>query len=504
MTQAREVAPSAALAKLASLREGAGERLTVGLSDEVIERFLPSHPDLALAIERAVEAAAKLRAQEPELMALDEAAQLERVQHGLINFYGPELMNPYVALAGAGPWIVTTKGAVIHDSGGYGMLGQGHTPAHVLDALGAPQVMANVMTAHTSQMRLVDALRREVGHRRADGCPFVGFAFMNSGSESVTIAARLADVNAKHHTDAGGLHAGRPIRRLSLEGSFHGRTHRPALYSDSGSRTYRSHMATFRDDEPLHTVVPNDVADLERAFAQAEEDGVFIEAFFIEPVMGEGNPGVGVTRAFYDAARRLTKAHGSLFFVDSIQAGLRAHGVLSVVDYPGFEDCEAPDMETYSKALNAGQYPLSVLAMNERAAKLLTPGIYGNTMTAAARAMDVATAVLDSLTPALRENIREMGCKLYGMLQALAEEVDGAIIDVQGTGLLTSASLDPARFKSHGYDSIEEYVRKRGIGVIHGGTNALRFTPHFAVTIPELELMVDGVRDALLNGPRLS
>ena len=50
--------------------------------------------------------------------------------------------------------------------------------------------------------------------------------------------------------------------------------------------------------------------------------------------------------------------------VDSIQAGLRAHGTLSIVDYPGFEDAESPDIEAYSKALNAGQYPLSVLAMN--------------------------------------------------------------------------------------------------------------------------------------------
>ena len=67
--------------------------------------------------------------------------------------------------------------------------------------------------------------------------------------------------------------------------------------------------------------------------------------------------------------------------MDSIQAGLRAHGVLSIVDYPNFEKAEAPDMETFSKALNAGQYPLSVLAVNARAAGLYRKGTYGNTMT---------------------------------------------------------------------------------------------------------------------------
>ena len=51
-------------------------------------------------------------------------------------------------------------------------------------------------------------------------------------------------------------------------------------------------------------------------------------------------------RKFYDAARALTKEHRSLLIVDSIQAGLRAKGTLSVVNYPGFEGVAAPDMET--------------------------------------------------------------------------------------------------------------------------------------------------------------
>ncbi len=68
--------------------------------------------------------------------------------------------------------------------------------------------------------------------------------------------------------------------------------------------------------------------------------------------------------------------------------------MLSIVDYPGFEKLDPPDMETYSKALNAGQYPLSVLAVSERAADLYNKGIYGNTMTANPRALDVALARL--------------------------------------------------------------------------------------------------------------
>ena len=50
-----------------------------------------------------------------------------------------------------------------------------------------------------------------------------------------------------------------------------------------------------------------------------------------------------------------------------------------------------------------------------------------------------------------------------------------------------------------GKGSSEEYMRHHGIGVIHGGENSLRFTPHFAITSAEIELMIDVVRAALAS-----
>jgi 4-aminobutyrate aminotransferase-like enzyme len=44
-------------------------------------------------------------------------------------------------------------------------------------------------------------------------------------------------------------------------------------------------------------------------------------------------------------------------------------------------------------------------------------------------------------------------------------------------------------------------MRLNGFGVIHGGKNALRFTPHFAITSEEIDLVVDGVRQSLKKGP---
>src|SRR5690606_24589510 len=135
---------------------------------------------------------------------------------------------------------------------------------------------------------------------------------------------------------------------------------------------------------------------------------------------------------------KLTRAHGSLLLVDSIQAGLRVHGVLSIVDYPGFEGIDPPDMETYSKALNAAQFPLSVLAVTAHAAGLYRKGVYGNTMTTNPRALDVACATLGLLTPQVRQNIRVRGAQAVQKLEALKAELGGLITKVQGTGLLFS------------------------------------------------------------------
>ncbi len=486
--------------KLAPLRAHAGQRRTQGLADAVVERFAASHPDLVEAIDAAVVEYARIRGEFADLLDLDEDAQVRAVQAGYINFYPEDAVNPYVALAARGPWLVTLKGAVQYDTGGYGMLGFGHTPAAVLEAMARPQAMANIMTPNLSQLRFERALRREIGHARATGCPYVKFMCLNSGSESVSLAARIADVNTKLMTDPGGRHAGRTVKRLVVKGAFHGRTERPALYSDSSRKTYLQHLASYRGEDSLLTVAPYDIEALRQVFADADRNGWFIEAMFLEPVMGEGDPGRSVPVQFYAAARELTREHGALFLVDSIQAGLRANGVLSIVDYPGFEGQEAPDMETYSKALNAAQFPLSVLAVGELAAGLYRKGTYGNTMTSNPRALDVACATLALLTPELRTNIRERGKEAIAKLEALQAET-GLITKVQGTGLLFSCELT-RDFKGYGAGSTEEWLRERGLGVIHGGENSLRFTPHFAVTSAELDLVFDLVKRALLEGPR--
>tara|TARA_B100000767_G_C19756753_1_gene533275 strand:+ start:320 stop:1792 length:1473 start_codon:yes stop_codon:yes gene_type:complete len=483
------------MALLTRMRGASGEAETIGLPDNVILDFSSRDNTLIQAITEASDKQKQLPSND---LMKNESDLVKHLQDDYVNFYAPATVNPYVAIAGRGPWIVTSHGAVLHDNGGYGMLGGGHGPSEIISAMSENHVMANVMTPSFSQARMAAALRKELGHTRGS-CPFSKFICMNSGSESMTVAMRICDINTKRMTDTGARHEGKKVMLLAIERAFHGRTDRPAQISHSCKASYDKNLKTFSERDNLILVPSNNVEALNAAFAEAEKKGYFIESMSIEPVQGEGNPGQCIERDFYDEARRLTNEHGSMLIVDSIQAGIRGQGTLSVVDYEGFQDAEAPDLETWSKALNAGQYPLSVLGLNERAADMYVVGIYGNTMTTNPRALETAVAVLETITPELRQNIRDRGAEFVTKLNALSEELPGTIIKVQGTGLLISAELEPSILTVVGFDEVEVWCRKHGLGVIHGGINALRYTPHFNITSEEVDLVIDITRQAIIQ-----
>ncbi len=190
---------SGSMETLNAIREFAGPRQTVGIDDATLERFLAIDPSLERAIADAGRIHEALKAEFGDLLAGDEATTSAELQTEFVNFYPANTVNPYIAMAAAGPWIVTSHGAVVHDNGGYGMLGGGHSPRAIMDAMGETHVMANVMTPNFSQKRFARMLKDEVGTTRGS-CPFDRFICMNSGSESVTVAFRIADVNAKNKT----------------------------------------------------------------------------------------------------------------------------------------------------------------------------------------------------------------------------------------------------------------------------------------------------------------
>ncbi|DAC57932.1 MAG TPA: aminotransferase class III-fold pyridoxal phosphate-dependent enzyme, partial [Candidatus Poseidoniales archaeon] len=246
------------LTALKEIRNNSGNMDTIGLSDEVIEKFCKLDSNLLQAISEALSNHRELRNRlGDEVMQSNEIDLVSKLQEDFVNFYAPATVNPYVAMAAKGPWIVTSHGAVVHDNGGYGMLGAGHGPSTVIDAMSQNWVMANVMTPSFSHSRLSNALRKELGHTRGN-CPFSKFICMNSGSESMTVALRIADINANNQTASGAKYENFPIKMVAVERSFHGRTDRPAQISDSCKSGYDKNLATFQNRDNLILVPAND------------------------------------------------------------------------------------------------------------------------------------------------------------------------------------------------------------------------------------------------------
>lgn len=485
--------------KLNEMANFCQSRRTEGLSLDIIETFVGNDSNLVEAINKAYENYLQMREEFEFLMMQPEEDQIKVIQKDYVHFYSDIAINPYIPSAAKGPWIITTCGAVIHDSGGYGMLGFGHSPTHALTAINRPHVMANIMTANFAQKKLTVALKEEIGHTRFGHYrhPYQQFLCLNSGSEAITMATRFSDIHAKKQIGIQGKHEGKRIKFLAIRGCFHGRTDRPAQLSHSCMKVYKENLASFQDRDNLVTVEPNNAQCLQKAFEEATDNGVYFEAMFLEPVMGEGNPGVQVTTEFYSLARKLCTEQGTLLVVDSIQAGLRAYGCLSIVDYPGFQELDPPDMEAYSKALNAGQFPLSVLAVNKKVAEHYVKGLYGNTMTTNPRALEVGLSVLEQVTPSLRENIKEKGKTFLTELSLLKLEFPEIVDRVQGTGLLFSVAIRKDKIEVLGENGLEYKLRLKGIGVIHGGENSLRFTPHFWISSEEINLIVSVLREEL-------
>jgi hypothetical protein len=130
------------------------------------------------------------------MLGMKSTTQHTTIQH-------PTIQHPQINTA-------TTR----HSS--YGMLGFGHSPDAVLEAMCGDHVMANIMTPTIHQKNFISAMRKEVGHNRASGCPYASFLMMNSGSEGNSVADRLIDIHTGHVLDGSGF-AERKVKCIALK-----------------------------------------------------------------------------------------------------------------------------------------------------------------------------------------------------------------------------------------------------------------------------------------------
>ena len=403
-------------------------------------------------------------------------------QQNVLNFYNPDTIVPYSPISAKGPWIITQNGAILYDVGGYGMLGFGHSPEWCLDILKKPHVMANIMTPSIMQQKMTDILQQKIGMNRNGNCPYSHFSFLNSGSESMELATRISDIKNDNKKDKNGESI-----FIVLKDSFHGRTGKASALSDSSKKTYQKYLKSFSKGTQVKTVEVNNLEKFKSVYDEIVNQNQ-IDAVLMEPVMGEGNPGIYLSRDFYNCVREMTKLSQTDLIIDSVQAGIRGTGYLSIVDYPHLKNEEPPDMEVFSKAVSSGQYPLSILAMRENIFQRFQTGLYGNTMTGNPKALEIGYETLKRLDKQLITNIREKGKSFKNMLHEINVNFPDIVSHVTGSGLLLALHIKPEYIvdKNKG---LEYICRYNGLNVIHGGQNALRFTPHFLINNQEINLI---------------
>jgi len=385
----------------------------------------------------------------------------ERYAAALMNTFGP-------------PQLVLTrgKGARVWDEDGneyvdllggiaVNALGHGH-PAVVEAVTRQLSTLGHVSNffATEPQIALAERLLTLLGG--PDGRVF----FTNSGTEASEAALKLTRRTGRTHL-------------VAAEGSFHGRT--------MGALALTSRAAYREPFEPLPghvTFVPyGDPAAL--AAAVTDETAAVV----LEPIRGEA--GVIEPPAGYLAeARRITRRHGALLWLDEVQTGIGRTGQwFAAATEPAVE----PDLVTLAKGLGGG-IPIGACIGIGGAGSLLQPGNHGTTFGGNPVACAAALAVIDTIEQeGVLSRVTELGARLRSGLAG-----DDRVTAVRGRGLLIGIDVDLDAA------AVVTAARARGFLVNATGAHTVRLAPPLVLGDDEAEAFLaswPGILDHSVDRP---
>jgi 4-aminobutyrate aminotransferase len=309
--------------------------------------------------------------------------------------------------------------------------------------------------------------------------------FMNSGSEAVEAAVRLA----RHAT-------GRPLV-VAFDGGFHGRTMGAAALTTSGAKiragmgplmggvAFAPFPYAFRYGWSEEEAVAFCLRELDRLLITAAP-AADVAAFVIEPVLGEGGY-VPTPPAFLAGLRERADAHGILLIADEVQTGFGRTGKFWGHQHtPGV----TPDILITAKGLASG-FPLSGIAASAELMAKAWPGSQGGTYGGNAVACAAALATLDVIEEeGLVANAAEQGLRLRDGLQKVAAD-QPAIADVRGLGLMVGNEFCTADGAPDAAAATRAHAAAAEKGLLlltcgpHG--NVVRMIPPLVVTAQQVD-----------------
>ena len=360
-----------------------------------------------------------------EILALNERGLLAEV----LGFETTE-----VALKAYGAEVTTYSGRQLLDfTGGIAVHACGHNHPAIVTAIqsqaGEVLHVSDIMR-HSPQLKLAEFLQNRFCEALA-GEPFA-FLFMNSGSESIDAAAKLAQ------------RATGRSKFISFKGAFHGRTMFASALSHSKTIHWHGYE-TFLS--PLRSRIFNAPAPRCQGCSMHKPDCCIqgleqlleahkgeVAAIFFEAQQGEGGY-FPLTSLMAHEMQRLANAHDALLIADEIQTGCGRTGKWFGFEHLGLR----PDIVVLGKAIGGG-LPLAAVAATQSLMGKWTPGEHGTTFGGNPVACAAGLAAMETIANEhLVDRARELGEKIKARLSNLVSKK--LIADVRGNGLMLGIEL---------------------------------------------------------------
>lgn len=222
----------------------------------------------------------------------------------------------------------------------------------------------------------------------------------------------------------------------------------------------------------------------------AENGPESFAAMVIEPIQGEGGF-IVPAEGFLAGLQRIADAHGIVFVIDEIQAGMGRTGTLFASEHEGVE----ADLIITAKALGGG-LPLSAVTGRTELMNAVHPGGLGGTYAGNPLACAAALGVFEAFADgSLLEAARVIESIVRAHLEPLLDSVP-VVAEVRGRGAMLAVEFaDPVTLvpRADVAKAVAAACHAAGVLILVCGTygNVIRLLPPLVIAT---ELLEDGLR----------
>ncbi|MDR1611355.1 MAG: aminotransferase class III-fold pyridoxal phosphate-dependent enzyme [Planctomycetota bacterium] len=225
---------------------------------------------------------------------------------------------------------------------------------------------------------------------------------------------------------------------LSTINAFHGKT--AGAVSVGGKDTWQAYQGGLILDQVTH-IPYNDVAALKKEL----ETGQY-QAFFMEPVQGEGGVNVA-SEEFFKTARDLCTKTNTYLVADEVQTGCGRTGKMWACQWFDI----IPDVMSFAKGISGGFIPLAGYCAKPEVhdAAYGTPetafhhtATYQGCAYAAASGIAALQFIIENDLPGMAN---EKGKVIFDAMKATKEKYPGIIKDVRGKGMIIGVEFEPTK-----------------------------------------------------------